>query len=65
VADDEVTRRRKAKEAQDKAAKKAMDAANRKKAKQAREVYKAWLAGQKAKAKQDKIRRDNEKKNGK
>lgn len=62
---DEMERRRKAKEAQTKAAQRAMDEANRKKARQAKEVYKAWKAGQKAEAKRQKIKRDNQKKNGK
>lgn len=59
MADDEVTRRRKAREAAEKAKKKAIDAVNAKKAKQAKEVYKAWVQGQKAKKKADRIREQN------
>lgn len=62
---DEMERRRKAKAAAERAAKKAADAAAKKKARQAREVYKAWVAGQKAEAKRQKIKRDNQNKNGK
>lgn len=59
MADDEVTRRRKAREAAEKAKQKAEDAAKAKKAKQAKEVYKAWVRGQKEKAKADKMRQQN------
>jgi len=59
---DEMERRRKAKEAQAKATKKAQADAAKKKARQAREVYKAWVAGQKAEAKRQKIKRDNQNK---